>query len=83
MLKLQPLPMLLQDIYWLEGFCVMLRFDRFTCQQTFLVHRYLNLQRYMLGVKMCITAIPQQSIHTADFLMSVSFEPESVCLFII
>lgn len=82
-MKILHLPMLTQNTNWLEGFRVMLSIDRFTCQQTFAVHRSTNLQRYMLGVKMCISAIPQQQIHTADFLMSVSSEPESLCLFII
>lgn len=62
---------------WLEGFLVMSRIDRFVCQQTFAVHRSTNVQRYMLGVKMCITAIPQQSILTD---LSTSSQPESLCL---
>lgn len=82
MLKMQISFMLMHNTNWLEGFLVMLRTDRFTCQQTFAVHRSTNLQRYMLGVKMCITAIPQQSIRTrqtSSSLWAASRSP-SVCL---
>lgn len=60
---------------WLEGFRVMSRNDRFTCQQTFAVHRSTNVQRYMLGVKMCITAIPRSTRQISSCLRAASQSP--------
>lgn len=46
------------------------------------VHRSTNLQRYMLGVKMCITAIPQHR-STQQISSCLWAASQSLCLFII
>lgn len=70
-LKLQHLSMLMQSTNWLEGFRVMLRNDRFTCQQTFAVHRSLNFAAIHAGC---------ENVHHCHFPSSRSTEQISSCL---